>query len=97
MKKRVFLDECCSELGSVFGQKAHVYTAKDLGVTGKEDLSVIDKAFEKKCLIVTVNKDFVAYYRNHPLRKNGWFFLRADFSETQQTVYAKETTENRAG
>jgi len=69
MKKRIFLDECCSDLGSVFGPKAHVYTAKDLGVTGKEDVSVIEKAFDKKCLIVTANKDFVDYYRNHPRRK----------------------------
>jgi predicted nuclease of predicted toxin-antitoxin system len=77
MKKRVFLDECCGEVGSVFGTKAHVYTAKDLGVTGKEDPRVIDKAIDKKCLIVTVNKDFVGYYRNHRRRngKNGEFFM----------------------
>lgn len=76
MKKRVFLDECCGELGSVFGSKAHVYTAADLGVTGIEDPRVIDKAFEKKCMIVTVNIDFVDYYRNHPSRrgKHGTYF-----------------------
>ena len=68
-KKRVFLDECCSDLGPVFGRKAHVYTAKQLGVTGKEDTRVIDKAFRSKCLIVTVNRDFLDYYRNHPRRK----------------------------
>lgn len=75
-KKRVFLDECCSDLGTVFGQKAHVYRAKDLGVAGKEDTRVIDKAVQFKCLIVTVNKDFVDYYRNHVNRKgkNGTFF-----------------------
>jgi Domain of unknown function (DUF5615) len=71
VKKRVFLDECCSDsnLGSVFGPKAHVYTAKDLGVTSKKDPTVIDKAVKKKCLIVTVNRDFLDYYRNHQLRK----------------------------
>src|ERR1039458_3505588 len=76
MKKRVFLDECCGELVSVFGSKAHVYTAADLGVTGIEDPRVIDKAFEKKCMIVTVNIDFVDYYRNHPSRrgKHGTYF-----------------------
>lgn len=75
-KKRVFLDECCSELTTVFSEKAHVRTAKDLGVMGKEDLKVIDKAVDAKCLIITVNKDFVDYYRDHPRRKgkNGEFF-----------------------
>ena len=75
-KKRIFLDECCSELRSVFGAKAHVYTAQDLGVVGKEDTQVINKAVASKCLIVTVNKDFVDYYREHPRRrgKHGSFF-----------------------
>jgi len=88
VKKRVFLDECCGELGSVFGPKAHVYTAKDLGVMGKEDTSVIDKAFKKKCLIVTVNKDFVAYYRNHPRRKgkNGTFFYGLIFLKNSRQL-----------
>jgi len=57
MKKRVFLDECCSQLGPVFDSKAHVYTASELGVNGIGDPRVIDKAFEKKCMIVTVNAD----------------------------------------
>ncbi len=47
-KKRVFLDECVSDLGHVFGAKAHVYTARDLGVRGKEDTRVIEKAFTAK-------------------------------------------------
>jgi len=68
-KKRVFLDECVSELGHVFGAKAHVYTARDLGVNGREDATVIEKAFKLKCLIVTVNRDFLDYYYNHPRRK----------------------------
>jgi hypothetical protein len=37
-RKRVFLDECVSDLGRVFGPKAHVYTARDLGVAGEGDL-----------------------------------------------------------
>ena len=68
-KKRVFLDECVSDLGHVFGAKAHVYKARDLGVNGKEDTRVIETAFQLKCLIVTVNKDFLDYYYNHPRRK----------------------------
>ena len=68
-KKRIFLDECVSHFGQVFGPKAHVYTARDVGVTGKEDTRVIDEAVKRKCMIVTVNKDFVDYYRDHPLRK----------------------------
>jgi len=75
-KKRVFLDECCNDPGKVFGNKAYVYKAKDLGVAGKEDPRVIDKAVALKCLIVTVNKDFLEYYRNHASRKGkkGSFF-----------------------
>jgi hypothetical protein len=95
MKKRVFLDECCSELGSVFGTKAHVYTAKDLGVTGKEDPRVIDKAVDKKCLIVTVNKDFVGYYRNHPRRKgkNGEYFYGLIFLKHSKQLRRKRQLE----
>lgn len=69
-KKRVFLDECVEpELANIFGTKAHVYTARDLGVNGAADPAVIDRAVGQKCLIVTLNKDFVDYYKNHPLRK----------------------------
>lgn len=69
-RKRVFLDECLDpDLARVFGPKDHVYTARDLGVTGKQDTTVIDKAVRRKCLIVTCNKDFVRYYRRHPLRQ----------------------------
>jgi hypothetical protein len=76
MKKRVFLDEQLGpELRTIFGAKAHVHTAKDLGVTGTHDLRVIDKAVHAKCLIVTANKDFVDYYRNHPLRRGTLSFF----------------------
>lgn len=68
-KKRVFLDEHLGlELKTLFGSKAIVLTARDLGVTGTEDPHVIDKAVRSKCLIVTANRDFVQYYRSHPLR-----------------------------
>jgi hypothetical protein len=63
------LRELDRDLVEVFGAKAHVYTARDLDITGTEDVRVIDAAIQKKCLIVTANKDFVDYYRNHPLRK----------------------------
>jgi hypothetical protein len=56
----------------VFGPKDHVFTAEDFGIRGKKDPKVIDAAVEKKCTIVTVNKDFVDYYRDHPMRKGRW-------------------------
>jgi len=68
-RKRVFLDECNSDLRHVFGPKDHVYTALDFGMAGKEDARVIDEAVRRKCLIVTINKDFMHYYREHPMRK----------------------------
>jgi hypothetical protein len=71
-RKRIFLDECNSDLGHVFGPKDHVYTAKDFGISGKEDPRAIDAAVKKKCSIVTVNKDFLDYYRDHPMRKGKW-------------------------
>jgi hypothetical protein len=72
--------------------KAHVYSAKELGVTGKEDARVIERAFAKKCLIVTVNKDFVDYYRNHPLRKakNGQFFYGLIFLKPSRQLARKK-------
>jgi hypothetical protein len=71
--KYIFIsDECNSDLRPVFGPKDHVYTAKDFGITGKEDLKAIDAAVQKKCSIVTVNKDFLDYYRDHPMRKGKW-------------------------
>jgi len=77
-KKRIFLDECCGEDGlrSCFPDKSHVYVAADFGVRGKEDPTVIDQAIDRRCLIITVNKDFVEYYRNHSRRKGkkGTFF-----------------------
>jgi hypothetical protein len=75
-KKRVFLDEQLEhELRTVFGPKAHVYTAKDFKVTGTQDPRVIDKAVRAKCLIVTADKNFVQYYKNHPLRKGALSFF----------------------
>jgi hypothetical protein len=85
-KKRVFFDECCTDerLKTCFAPKTHFSSAKDVGVRGKEDTRVIDKAISKKCMIITVNKDFVGYYRDHPFRKRrnkpsffyGLIFLR---------------------
>lgn len=77
-KKRVFLDECCGDedLKSCFPEKSHIYMAADFGVRGKEDPTVIDEAIKRGCLIITVNKDFVDYYRNHARRngKHGTYF-----------------------
>jgi len=96
-KKRVFLDECCGEdLRSCFPPKAHVFTAKDLGVTGKEDTKVIDKAITRHCLIVTVNKDFLDYYRSHPLRqgKKATFFYGLIFLKFSQSLTKKQQLGN---
>jgi hypothetical protein len=73
-KKRIFLDECNGDpnLRRVFGPKDHVFTAEDFGIRGKKDPKVIDAAVKEKCTIVTVNKDFVDYYRDHPMRKGKW-------------------------
>jgi hypothetical protein len=71
-RKRIFLDECNSDLGRVFGPKDHTHTAKDFGINGKEDTRAIDEAVKRKCTIVTVNKDFVQYYRDHPMRQGKW-------------------------
>ena len=88
-KKRIFLDECCQDLKSSFAVKSHVYTAKELGLLGKEDTKVIDKAIEKRCLIVTVNKDFLDYYRDHAMRRQhrwgyGLIFLKPSKTLTKQ-------------
>lgn len=91
-KKRVFLDECVGreELAGLFGRKAHIYTARDLGVTGKEDTTVITRAIEKKCLIVTVNKDFLTFYKNHPHRKMSFFFYGLIFLSPSKTLTRRQ-------
>lgn len=89
-KKRICLDECCGELGPVFGAKAQVFTAKDLGVSGIDDTRVIDAAVDKKCLIVTVNRDFVEYYRSHPRRQGGEWFYGLIFLNHSKTLPRKE-------
>ena len=92
-KKRVFLDECCSQdLRDCFPAKSHVYVAKDLGVSGKEDTRVIDGAITKGCFIVTVNKDFLGYYRDHPLRKgkSGKYFYGLMFLKPSKSLTKKE-------
>jgi predicted nuclease of predicted toxin-antitoxin system len=91
-RKRVFLDECLGrdELGNLFGSKAHVYTVSDLGVTGKEDVRVIDSAVAKKCLIVTVNKDFLGYYRKHHRRREGFFFYGLIFLRPSKILTRSE-------
>jgi len=68
-----------------------VYTAKDFGISGKEDARVIDEAFRRKCLIVTVNNDFLQYYRKHPMRAGkrgvygyGLIFLKASKQLTRE-------------
>jgi hypothetical protein len=90
-RKRVFLDECNGDLGYVFSPKDHVYTVRDFGIAGKEDTRAIDEAVKRKCLIVTVNKDFVEYYRNHPMRKGkrgkygyGLIFLKSSKQLTRE-------------
>lgn len=90
MKKRVFLDECCGEddLEDCFPPRAHIYRAADFGVRGKEDPTVIDHAIARGCLIITVNKDFIDYYRNHPGRKGkkGRFFYGLIFLKPSKAM-----------
>jgi predicted nuclease of predicted toxin-antitoxin system len=93
-KKRVFLDECCGDDGlkACFPPKSHVYVAKDFDVRGKEDPKVIDKAIRRRCLIVTVNKDFLDYYRNHVYRKGkrGTFFYGLIFLKPSKIMSRKK-------
>lgn len=93
-KKRVFLDECCGDedLKRCFPVKSHVYVAADFGVRGKEDPTVIDRAIRRRCLIVTVNKDFVEYYRNHARRrgKKGTFFFGLIFLKPSKVMTRRE-------
>ncbi|MBT9331484.1 DUF5615 family PIN-like protein [Paracidobacterium acidisoli] len=93
-KKRVFLDECCGEDGlrTCFPDKAHVYIAADFGVRGKEDPTVIDEAIKRGCLIITVNKDFVDYYRDHRRckGKNGTFFYGLIFLKSSKTMTRRQ-------
>jgi hypothetical protein len=48
---------------------------------------VIDKAIKRGCLIITVNRDFVDYYRNHVRRKgrNGIYFYGLIFLKPSKT------------
>lgn len=59
---------------------------------GKEDPKVIDKAIARGCLIVTVNKDFLDYYRNHQKRKGkrGIYFYGLIFLMPSKTLTRKE-------
>jgi hypothetical protein len=89
-KKRVFLDECCGDDGlkACFPAKSHVYVAADFGVRGKEDTTVIEHAIRRHCLIVTVNKDFLDFYRKHPRRngKNGEYFYGLIFLKPSKVM-----------
>jgi predicted nuclease of predicted toxin-antitoxin system len=68
-KLRVLLDEDIPpELEAAFPRKTQVYTVAGLGMSGAEDIAVIEEAVSKKCLIVTANRDFVPVYRNHEWR-----------------------------
>jgi predicted nuclease of predicted toxin-antitoxin system len=69
-KLRVLLDEdIAAQLEDAFPRKIQVYTVAGLGMSGADDITVVEEAVSKKCLIVTANKDFVPVYRNHPWRK----------------------------
>jgi hypothetical protein len=69
-KLRVLLDEDIpAELKGAFPRKTQVYTVAGLGMSGAEDIAVVETAVLKKCLIVTANKDFVPVNRKHEWRK----------------------------
>jgi hypothetical protein len=67
-----------------------VYTARDFGIAGKEDPQAIDEAVRRKCSIVSVNKDFLQYYRDHPMRKGKWgkYGYGLIFFEAEQATYS---------
>jgi len=66
-RKRIFLDECNSNLGHVFAPKDHVYTAKDFGITGKDDLKAIDVAVEGRRLTLLATVAFAG--RENQIRR----------------------------
>jgi predicted nuclease of predicted toxin-antitoxin system len=69
-KLRVLLDEdIADELKDAFPRKIQVYTVAGLGMSGAEDIAVVEEAVSKKCLIVTANKDFLPVYKNHDWRR----------------------------
>lgn len=69
-KLRVLLDEDVDvQAKSAFARKVMVYTVGGLGLKGKEDRIIVEEAVERKCVIVTANKDFVPEYKNHEWRK----------------------------
>ena len=69
-KLRVLLDEDVRiDVKSAFAKKIQVHTVPSLGISGADDMFVIEEAVTKKCLIVTANKDFVPANRNHEWRK----------------------------
>nr|WP_147325006.1 hypothetical protein [Paracidobacterium acidisoli] len=69
-----------------------MYIAADFGVRGKEDPTVIDEAIKRGCLIITVNKDFVDYYRDHRRckGKNGTFFYGLIFLKSSKTMTRRQ-------
>jgi hypothetical protein len=88
---RVLLDENLSpELRKLFRTKVPVHTVADWGMSGAEDVRVIEEVVLRKCLIVTANWDFVDFYRNHEWRRGkdwryfyGLIFLKHSNSLTQ--------------
>lgn len=88
---RALLDEDVRfDVKLAFPPKVQVETVAALGLSGKDDIYVIEEAVARKCLIVTANKDFVPEYRNHEWRKGkdgrhfwGLIFLASSSSISQ--------------
>ena len=57
----------------------------------------IDAAVRKKCSIITVNKDFLDYYRDHPMRKGKWgkYRLWPHLPEAQQAADPRRAASKR--
>ena len=88
-KLRVLLDEDVDvQVRAAFPKSLQVYTVAALGISGANDTFVIEEAIARKCLIVTANKDFVDFYKNHEWRKgrDGRFFYGLIFLKSSRTI-----------
>jgi hypothetical protein len=88
MRRRVLLDEHLGDsVEELFGPRAFVHIAKDVGLESKPDQALIDYAINRKCLIITNDEGLVERYKAHPSRRAkhrglnffyGMIYVRAD-------------------
>lgn len=102
MRRRVLLDEHLSpDIASVFGQRAYVHIAAEVGLAGKPDSDVIDYAIAKGCMIITNDAGLVQQYKSDPRRRTkrglgffwGLIYVRAETNEERKRHIAKALKE----